>query len=944
MSEEKDYTKEEKVYSKEDVKKLLDASKKKIDEQKNQITDLNNQLENYKSREASIPTEEEIKAFNEQKADVKAREVALNAQEEAFKKIEASLVAASHDLAQKKAELFEKTEKLAADLHEKHINETEEEIQKMRNSATEYCETLREDAKKAAEKIQSEANDFAEKIRLSAKTEYDRIVNDANGKANGIIEAAKVDTQNLEKQIEELKKVNAELSGKNTELDAQNKALREDKEGLVNELKRQKAEFNKTTATYEKTMANFETLRVQLESSGKNVEEFSKKIAEMDTREQELNAKDDKLDERDRILSFKEKRNKVESNGLDEREKNIDNDVKERYSEILADKDRTIERIEKEAASLRNSIHANESIVAKFEDLKAEFDGKNPAEILLDYQRVKEELALALEKVNNTPSYTLQKTAADLAEEKEKLVERENAVAEKILQSEALHSQLTQALAEKDSLGQRIDALEKDKKIVEDQLTRLRSTYENPAERDDRIKAINEPLIKEHLDRNKSADIKETEWLKGINDKIEQSGFHFSNRILKAFHTALKTSEMSPLTVLAGVSGTGKSELPRLYSRFGGINFLSMPVEPNWDCQEAMLGYYNSIDNCFEPTDMLRLLAQSQRNVDDQQGLNDVMTMILLDEMNLANVELYFADFLSKLETRRGLKENDRSFPFIGVKIGSKMADFPLRLGRNVLWTGTMNNDETTKTLSDKVLDRGIVINFPRPKTLIRSRKNSVLAEPAPLLLKSNWSSWQNAVEFEDNLINGYKEKIEQINEQLGKAGRALGHRVWQSIENYMSLYPDVIAAESDSSRKHAMDNAFEDQLVQKVMPKLRGLETRGTQKDVLDAIKGIIPETLHEDFKNAVEQNYGQFIWTTSGYLLRDDVEKRDESKSMPETDSANEREITLEPVIAEAIEKINNGKLPRKKVEIKKFLEEKNNYSIEKLKEIMDKTEHKE
>ena len=937
-------SKEEKIYTKEEVKRLLDASKNKIDEQKKQITKLNVQLDSYRSREASIPTEEEIEAFNEQKANVKAREIALNAQEEAFKKIEASLVAASHDLAQKKAELFKEAEKLAADLHEKRINETEEEIQKMRNSATEYCETLREDAKKAAEKIQSEANDFAEKNRLNAKTEYGRIVNEANGKANGIIEAAKVDTKNLKNQIEKLKKENAELSGKNTELDAQNKALLKDKERLANELKKQKAEFDNATATYEKTMANFETLRVQLESSGKNVEEFSKKIAKMDTREQELNAKDDKLDERDRILSFKEKRNKVESNGLDEREKNIDNDVKERYSEILADKDRKIERIEKEAASLRNSIHANESIVAKFEDLKAEFDGKNPAEILLDYQRVKVELALALEKVNNTPSYTLQKTAADLAEEKEKLVERENAVAEKILQSEALHSQLTQALAEKDSLGQRIDALEKDKKIVEDQLTRLRSTYENPAERDDRIKAINEPLIKEHLDRNKSADLKETEWLKGINDKIEQSGFHFSNRILKAFHTALKTSEMSPLTVLAGVSGTGKSELPRLYSRFGGINFLSMPVEPNWDCQEAMLGYYNSIDNCFEPTDMLRLLAQSQRNVDDQQGLNDVMTMILLDEMNLANVELYFADFLSKLETRRGLKENDRSFPFIGVKIGSKMADFPLRLGRNVLWTGTMNNDETTKTLSDKVLDRGIVINFPRPKTLIRSRKNSVLAEPAPLLLKSNWSSWQNAVEFEDNLINGYKEKIEQINEQLGKAGRALGHRVWQSIENYMSLYPDVIAAESDSSRKHAMDNAFEDQLVQKVMPKLRGLETRGTQKDVLDAIKGIIPETLHEDFKNAVEQNYGQFIWTTSGYLLRDDVEKKDESKSMSETDSTNERQITLEPVIAEAIEKINNGELPRKKIEIKKFLEEKSNYSIEKLKEIMDKTEHKE
>ena len=214
------------------------------------------------------------------------------------------------------------------------------------------------------------------------------------------------------------------------------------------------------------------------------------------------------------------------------------------------------------------------------------------------------------------------------------------------------------------------------------------------------------------------------------------------------------------------------------------------------------------------------------------------------------------------------------------------MADFPLKLGRNVLWTGTMNNDETTKTLSDKVLDRGIVINFPRPKTLIRSRKNSVLAEPSPLLLKSNWTSWVNkAIAFEDTLINSYKEKIEKINEQLGKAGRALGHRVWQSIENYMSLYPDVIANEG-KSRELAMDKAFEDQLVQKVMPKLRGLETRGSQNEVLEAIKGIIPETLHEDFKNAAEQNYGQFIWTTSGYLLRDDdgVQDADKNNTKPE------------------------------------------------------------
>ena len=885
MSENK-----EKKYTEEDLKQLTEKAKAKVESQKAEIErknveikNLSGQLESYRLRESSIPTEEEIETFKKDKADIAARKLAVETQEKSFNAIKDSLVAAAMKLAEKKAELFAEAEKLAADLHDKRISETETEIQKMHDLANGECQKMREEASVYAEKvrketdvsnekIRKEAIEAAQNIRSDAQKEYDRIVSEAKEKAKEIAASAVVDTENLKKQIKDLEERNAELSGDKTVLYELNQSLTKDKTNLSKALKEQKAEFDKITADYEKTMANFETLRVQLESSGKNVETFSNEIAGMALREQELNQKKEELDKRENKLSFKEEYNKNKSDDLDQKEKDIDAEVEKRYPEILAYKAREIQNLKGELKRLRDSIFDNANIIAKFEDLKAQFGDKNPTEILLDYERVKGELALALEKVNNTPSYVLQKTAEDLKVQEEKLQERIDAVAERERQSTDLQSSFDHVMSEKDALAQKCTNLEKDKKIVEEQLARLRSTYENPAEREDRIKAINEPLFKEPLERSKSANVSEMDWLKGINEKIEKSGLHFPNRILKAFHTALKTSEMSPLTVLAGVSGTGKSELPRLYSRFGGINFLSMPVEPNWDCQEAMLGYYNSIDNCFEPTDMLRLLAQSQRNVDDQQGMNDVMTMILLDEMNLANVELYFADFLSKLETRRGLADNDRSFPRIGVKIGSKMADFPLKLGRNVLWTGTMNNDETTKTLSDKVLDRGIVINFPRPKTLIRSRKNSVLAEPSPLLLKSNWTSWvNNAVAFEDDVINVYKEKIEKINEQLGKAGRALGHRVWQSIENYMSLYPDVIANEG-KSRELAMDRAFEDQLVQKVMPKLRGLATRGSQNEVLEAIKSIIPETLHEDFKNAAEQNYGQFIWTTSGYLLRDD------------------------------------------------------------------------
>ena len=143
-------------------------------------------------------------------------------------------------------------------------------------------------------------------------------------------------------------------------------------------------------------------------------------------------------------------------------------------------------------------------------------------------------------------------------------------------------------------------------------------------------------------------------------------GLHFNPRILKAFHTSLKTAEWSPLTVLAGVSGTGKSELPRLYSHFGGLFFEPLAVQPNWDTQESMLGFFNSIDNKFDAQPVLRFLAQSQKHwadkTDDSEGypgLADAVCLVLLDEMNLAHPELYFAEFLSKLELRRGKKGAD---------------------------------------------------------------------------------------------------------------------------------------------------------------------------------------------------------------------------------------------------------------------------------------------
>jgi hypothetical protein len=120
-------------------------------------------------------------------------------------------------------------------------------------------------------------------------------------------------------------------------------------------------------------------------------------------------------------------------------------------------------------------------------------------------------------------------------------------------------------------------------------------------------------------------------------------------------------------------------------------------------------------------------------------------------------------------------------------------------------------------------------------------------------------------------------EFLETMNGALSTVGRAIGHRVWQSIEFYMANYPDVREAGEDPAMKaQAMHIAFEDQLVQKVMPKLRGIDTRGKSKDeCLDKIRGQLIAgiggdgfNLAEDFDLAMELGYGQFIWQSASYL----------------------------------------------------------------------------
>lgn len=825
-----------------------------------------------------------------------------------------------------KMELDEKSQKIVEDM------KLSEQKLAQAKAAEDKANSLMQDAvskRKSAEERM---------MLLDAREENLKKQNESLARKTDILNQREINIQNREMYLE------SELSQKRIDFNNEITQLREEKTSEINEVfnKADSERLQKMAELFQQSEKHWENeltslkndiikwqgeqrkLYIQnLESEQKKyIEMTSPQLSEINSKLNELKEKQDKLnndirvfhDEQDKFNEEKESvaRQKrlfeLRERELKNRENAIDDEAEEMaqrkseniISELNTTKDRC-ENLSRELERCREEMKNYHSL-----SIACNGDPKYFETMISKYQSQINEYK---NKIENLPSkdevddyYALTNDYEKMRESMQQLLKNNRALAQEVEEKSNIDLELQRKKRENENLENEIQQLTQEKESLREKLMRLCTSENHTAERGDRIKALFDVDKSQVMfDKDAEQPFDEIEWLKHILKCCQECSIVFPKRILYAFHTALKIADWSTITVLAGVSGTGKSELPRLYSMFGGINFISVAVQPNWDSQESMLGYFNSIDNRFDAQPLLRFLVKSTENFESNdmaeikpfidenyESWNDYMSLILLDEMNLAHVELYFADFLSKLETRRG--KASKYVPTIEVKLGAGIEPYKLKLSRNLLFTGTMNQDETTKSLSDKVLDRGIVINFPRPKKLIERNKLANLDKiqkknNVPMLRHDVWKQWQvTEVFFSDEQkkeIEKYKNIVEKINEYLSSVGRAIGHRVWQSIEFYIANYPEVRAAKEKAGEqltdklRSAMHTAFEDQIVQKIMPKLRGIDTKGRGRSrCLDLIKSLLEEdfNLSKDFENACELGYGQFIWSSSEYIETED------------------------------------------------------------------------
>ena len=398
-----------------------------------------------------------------------------------------------------------------------------------------------------------------------------------------------------------------------------------------------------------------------------------------------------------------------------------------------------------------------------------------------------------------------------------------------------------------DSLSVSVKEMSKDHEHGEDKLSAFRN--------------LPECLMEFDSARTDTETESEDELLKGFERALDRVGLEYSTRIIRAFHTALKVNDLSPLTVLSGLSGTGKSQLPRVYTRYFGINFLHVPVEPGWDSPQDILGFYDFVAERYRPTDRARALGHfdmrfaKEIGIDTEQAWNERLLIILLDEMNLARTEYYFSEFLSRLEMRGPRKSDGQDQDQDDFRNAQIAIDLPYAEGErpkhlyvphNVLWVGTLNEDETTQALSDKVLDRANSIRFapPEPGTLIKhsTAPERSIEAASGFLPYQRWLKWSNRNrEVNAEEIN---ETLKELANLMQRANRGFGYRITQSIKAYVDRYPGP-----------DWRIPMIDQINMRLLPKLAGTEMSDCQ-DTLNELKRLCEDRLNDhEFANALEK-----------------------------------------------------------------------------------------
>ena len=316
-------------------------------------------------------------------------------------------------------------------------------------------------------------------------------------------------------------------------------------------------------------------------------------------------------------------------------------------------------------------------------------------------------------------------------------------------------------------------------------------------------------------DSTENLPINWKEIIEEVYQNITRKGFVYDYEFIANFFLSLKTK---PFVILAGISGTGKSQLVEQFANAVGATgkngrFSLISVKPNWSDSSDLLGYRN-LQGEFVKGPLTRVIEAAKKDP-------DYPYFVCLDEMNLARVEYYFSDFLSIIESRKKQGERIESNQLYsdGLEEGTTYPD-------NLYVIGTVNMDETTHSFSRKVLDRANTIEFSEvhlerlPVPGNNEKESGQRVENKSLVLENRWlkSSYltlKDCVEGNEDYLREKIQVLQELNQILQAYSLHVGYRVRDEFSFYL-LYNREMGLIDENA-------AIDFQILQKILPRIQG-------------------------------------------------------------------------------------------------------------------------
>ncbi|WP_200255903.1 MrcB family domain-containing protein [Halorhodospira neutriphila] len=307
-----------------------------------------------------------------------------------------------------------------------------------------------------------------------------------------------------------------------------------------------------------------------------------------------------------------------------------------------------------------------------------------------------------------------------------------------------------------------------------------------------------------------------------LRDKIQAEGYVYPDWQLAQYVTALRTK---PFVILAGITGTGKSKLPSLVAEHTGGSAELIPVRPDWTDSADVLGY-TDLQGTFRPGALLELAHRAM-------GADDVHEVAILDEMNLARVEHYFAEVLSRIEDRRPAAGGGyASTPLLQGTLPAGDAEWQqVHLPSNLALVGTVNMDESAHGFSRKVLDRAFTLELSEvalERWAPQSRDEAPRPQPWPV---SAWQPRAARLAELDGLTPAERDRIQEaidelvaLNRILTQAQLQVGYRTRDEVALFV-LHAEVLRSFFRTETDEPID-PLDLALQMKILPRIVGGST----------------------------------------------------------------------------------------------------------------------